>query len=274
MTTMDSTPGPVTVTGPAPPSSLPASPTLTNPDMILPDYPDYDHSPSPVRLDDPRSQLNMWRNPQAGHASADFNAMYNGQQQQHQFHDFSFATPTTPIIYGNGTMLSDIGEVTEVESTPGKPSPPHRLSAFQMPSQGLKVVDNSEGDAALRSSPTIGKGAEATGVKKRAKEHAAQRERRDSFDSNSTIRDDRERVAVLADFNDTASVGDSVFQGDDEESLASSYVDDSSSVAEGRTPTAAGLASGLNGQKYSTAQLSKRAEQILANAKKRLTVSF
>lgn len=196
--------------------------------------------------------------------------MHNGQQ--HQFHGFSSVAPTTPIIYGNGTMLSDIGEVTEVESTPGRPSPPHRLSAFQIPSQVLKVVD-SEGDAALRSSPTTGKGAEVTGVKKRAKEHAAQRERRNSIDSNSTVTDDRERVAVLTDFDDTISVGDSVFQGDDEESLASSYVDDSSSVTEGPIPTTASLGSGLNGQKYSTAQLSRRAEQILANAKKRLTVS-
>lgn len=197
--------------------------------------------------------------------------MYNGQQ--HQFNGFSAVHPTTPIIYGNGTMLSDIGEVTEVESTPGRPSPPHRLSAFQMPSQGLRLED-SEGDAALRSSPTVGKGAGLAGVKKRAKEHAAQRERRDSTDSNSTITDDRDRAAAIADFDDTVSVGDSVFQGDDEESLASSYVDDSASLAERPIPTRSSLGSGLNGQKYSTAQLSRRAEQILANAKKRLTVSF
>lgn len=211
----------------------------------------------------------MWRNAQTGQASGDLNAMYNGQQQQ--FHGFSAVTPTTPIIYGNGTMLSDIGEVTEAESTPGRPSPPHRLSAFQMPSHGLKG-DDSEGDAALRSSPTIGKGASLAGVKKRAKEHAAERERRNSTDSNSTITDGRERVAVIADFDDTVSVGDSVFQGDDEESLASSYIDDSS-VAEAQISAGASLASGLNKQKYSTAQLSRRAEQILANAKKRLTVS-
>lgn len=271
MTMMDSAPGPVAATGPTPHSSLPASPTLTNPDMILPDYPDYDHSPSPVRLDNPRSQMHMWRNAQPGQASGNIDSMYDGQQQQ--FHGFSSVAPVTPIIYGNGTMLSDIGEVTEVESTPGRPSPPHRLSTFQMPTQGLKVED-SEGDAALRSSPTVGKGTNVAGVKKRAKEHAAQRERRNSSDSNSTITDDRERVAVLADFDDSVSVGDSVFQGDDEESLASSYIDDSSSLAEGSRPTRASLGSGLNGQKYSTAQLSKRAEQILANAKKRLTVSF
>lgn len=197
--------------------------------------------------------------------------MYHVQQQQ--FHGFSAVTPTTPIIYGNGTMLSDIGEVTEVESTPGRPSPPRRLSAFQMPSHGLKVEEN-EDDAAPSSSPTTGKGAAVAGVKQRAKEHAAQRERRDSIDSNSTITDDRERPAFIADFNDAVSVGDSVFQGDDEESLASSYVDDSSSLAEGPTPTRTSLGSGLNGQKYSTTQLSRRAEQILANAKKRLTVSF
>jgi len=40
---------------------------------------------------------------------------------------------STPIIYGNGTMLSDIGEVTEAESTPGRklPGPAERRNSRQ-----------------------------------------------------------------------------------------------------------------------------------------------
>lgn len=250
--------------------SLPASPTLTNPDMILPDY---DRSPSPVALGN--TMQSAWRTAQAGHAPAYQNPMYNSQD--HQYNAYTVVqnvSPATPIIYGNGTMLSDIGEVTEAESTPSKPSPPrHRYGppATAMASSGLEVVGDSGGDAALRSSPTIGKPSAHGGVKRRAK--AAQRERRSSIDSNSTITDHDQapKPPVFADFDDTISVGESVFQGDDEESLASSYVDDSS-LADGPPAFSSALNPHDRGQKYTTAQLSKRAEQILANAKKRLTV--
>lgn len=266
-TMMDSAPGSVGPSGHAPHTSLPASPTLTNPDMILPDY---DRSPSP--LDDPmQSSMLMWREPHASQAQGITNSVYDTHAQQLQAFSRD-VTPTTPIIYGNGTMLSDIGEVTEAESTPGRPSPPRQqYGVVPDTSLGPNEASDSEGDAALRSSPTIGKSGAPGGVKKRAK--ASQRERRSSTDSNSTITgDDRGPAPVFADFDDTVSVGDSVFQGDDEESLASSYVDDASLVD--RPPL---LASGLNrdsGQKYTTAQLSRRAEQILANAKRRLTVSI
>lgn len=246
-------------------SSLPASPTLTNPDMILPDY---ERSPSPVGYSDPMQST--WNSAQPG--------------QAHQYNAYPVANnaiPITPIIYGNGTMLSDIGEVTEAESTPGKPSPPRQrytLNASAVPAPGLKVVEDSEGDAALRSSPTIGKTSvidktsSLSSIKKRAK--AEQRERRSSSDSNSTITDHDHipNPPVFTDFDDTVSVGESVFQGDDEESLASSYVDDSS-LADGPPALSSGMNPRDSGQRYSTAQLSKRAEQILANAKKRLTVS-
>lgn len=257
-------------------SSLPASPTLTNPDMILPDY---DRSPSPVGYGDPMQST--WSSTQPGQAPNQ-NSIYTSQA--HQYNAYTVvnnSSPITPIIYGNGTMLSDIGEVTEAESTPGKPSPPrHRypVTAIAMPASGLKVIEDSEGDAALRSSPTIGKNSVGeknsalSSIRKRAK--AAQRERRSSSDSNSTITD-HDHITnhpVFADFDDTVSVGESVFQGDDEESLASSYVDDSS-LADGPHAPSLGMNPRDNGQRYSTAQLSKRAEQILANAKKRLTVS-
>ncbi|KAJ4403209.1 hypothetical protein N0V82_010685 [Gnomoniopsis sp. IMI 355080] len=245
-------------------SSLPASPTLTNPDMILPDY---ERSPSPIGYSD--AMQSTWSSTQPGQAPHQYNAYPVGNN----------AIPITPIIYGNGTMLSDIGEVTEAESTPGKPSPPrHRytVNASAVPAPGLKVVEDSEGDAALRSSPTIGKTSVVdktsalSSIKKRAK--AEQRERRSSSDSNSTITDHDhiQNPPVFADFDDTVSVGESVFQGDDEESLASSYVDDSS-LADGPPALSSGMNPRDSGQRYSTAQLSKRAEQILANAKKRLT---
>lgn len=273
-TMMDTAPRPFGPSAPSSHSSLPASPTLTNPDMILPDY---ERTPSPVRLTEPPQSAPMIWNGVQSSAPRNPQAPF-GQQQLHGFIGVAVA-PTTPIIYGNGTMLSDIGEVTEAESTPGKPSPPRQRHVppvvVAVPPVVVKV-DDSESDAALRSSPTIGKSGPVADVKsivsirKRAK--AAQRERRSSTDSDSTITDgDHPPVPFFTDLDDTASVGDSVFQGDDEESLASSYVDDSSLV-EGPTLLASGLSRDA-GQKYTTAQLSRRAEQILANAKKRLTVS-
>ncbi|KUI67982.1 hypothetical protein VM1G_02789 [Cytospora mali] len=265
MTTMDSTPGSMG-SAPAHHPSLPASPTLTNPDMILPDY---ERSPSPVLLDiiRPESPLTMWKNAQAAGSSSNINNILYTQPDQH-FSDFSSVPPTTPIIYGNGTMLSDIGEVTEIESTPGRPSPPaSRQSAIR-----TKVVD-SETDAALQSSPTMGKRSSLSAIKKKAREQAAQKERRSSAGSDSTITDLRDHPKLFADVSDAVSVGgDSVFQGDDEESLASSYVDDSdvNGQSNSRDPLSSGLPN-VHGQKYSTAQLSRRAEQILANAKRRLT---
>lgn len=242
--------------------------------MILPDY---DRSPSPVGYSDPMQST--WSSTKSGQAP-DQNSIYSSQSRQYNAYTIvNNANPITPIIYGNGTMLSDIGEVTEAESTPGKPSPPrHRypINTSAVPASGLKVVEDSEVDAALRSSPTIGKTgiiektSTLSNLRKRAK--AAQRERRSSSDSNSTITDHDHipNPPVFADFDDTVSVGESVFQGDDEESLASSYVDDSS-LADGPPALSSGMNPRDSGQRYSTAQLSKRAEQILANAKKRLT---
>ncbi|KAG8169427.1 hypothetical protein KVR01_000172 [Diaporthe batatas] len=264
-----------TGSAPAHHPSLPASPTLTNPDMILPDYPDYDRSPSPVRLDSnrPQSPLTMWRNAQAAGAPNDHNInnmLYN--QATHHFAGFASAAPATPIIYGNGTMLSDIGEVTEAESTPGKPSPPRHVPVRVSP-HGTMDRD-SESDAALRSSPTMGQGGSLSAIKKKAKEQAAaQRDRRSSTGSDSTVTDHHDQANLFADFSDAISVGgDSVFQGDDEESMASSYVDDSdvngASDVHGVVPVSLSYESR---QKYSTAQLSRRAEHILANAKRRLT---
>ncbi|KLU81472.1 hypothetical protein MAPG_00561 [Magnaporthiopsis poae ATCC 64411] len=197
-----------TASGPAGSASqpypiLPASPTLTNPDMILPDY---DRSSSPD-MDQDRSQspLMMWKNAHAAATSTELHQVYT-MTGPPLLPSVGPVTPTTPIIYGNGTMLSDIGEVTEVESTPGRPSPARRRDA-------------SPGDGALRSSPTMGLEA----VRKLQRQRSHDRARRTSLDSNSTITT-QEQANLFADFDDTVSVGDSVFQGDDEESVADSYV--------------------------------------------------
>ncbi|PHH87584.1 hypothetical protein CDD83_8673 [Cordyceps sp. RAO-2017] len=222
----------------------PSSPTLTNPDMILPDY-DYAAGPLNHCSRSPPSKWNMARNA----PDTDFHPL-----PQPVFHAMPLG-PTTPIIYGNGTMLSDIGEVTEVESTTG--SPPRHLSSRYS-------TVGSDGTP-LRSSPTVGNGL----FKKRlAAAHGAAQERRRSIESTSTIHDAERNGAPLDDFDDSVSVDDSNFQGDDEESTASSYVDDLPPIeSESESKPSAVIS---NPNRFSTSSISKRAEQILANAKRRL----
>jgi hypothetical protein len=211
-----------------PHAPLPASPTLTNPDMILPEY-ERSVSPTPDLDGSGRehSPLMMWKNAHASASSADMHHIFgignsNGQQLDHPYGPTGPITPTTPIIYGNGTMLSDIGEVTEAESTPGRPSPGRYKFGLRRPEP-----THQDSDVALRSSPTMG--TKPVLKKQSLKGMNAQRERRSSLESNSTITT-QEQANVFADFDDTASVGDSVFQGDDEESMASSYVEGTPAV--------------------------------------------
>jgi hypothetical protein len=250
---------------------LPASPTLTNPDMILPE----DERPmSPgVNLDDCSNMgfsTAVWKSAHAvGGAVSDRMKQFNlyGSTLDQPGPDFPYGptapiTPTTPIIYGNGTMLSDIGEVTEVESTTGKPSPESiRKRSRRVSSTG-----------ALRSSPTMAFEA----IKNRqSKILAAKRERRlsnESIESTSTITT-KEKRDVFADFDDSVSVEDSVFQGDDEESVAESYLEPAPEL-ELRT---ARLAIPFNDNSdrlsiTSSTSIGRRAEEILANAKEKLTV--
>ncbi|KAF5597056.1 hypothetical protein FPCIR_3692 [Fusarium pseudocircinatum] len=221
---------------------VPGSPTLTNPDMILPDY-DCD-----VSLDErSQSPIRMWNNVQTS------DMRFHLPSSQNQFIAGPI-TPSTPIIYGNGTMLSDIGEVTEVESVIGKGG--RRGSAH------LSVYSND--DHVLGSSPTMG----VTRIKSRSQ--ILQRERKSSIDSNSTITS-QGRAAPFGDFDDSVSVDDVNFQGDDEESMASSYVE-GTAVREPKFPRIARTQEATE-QRYSTSSLSDRAEQILANAKQRLTAA-
>ena len=260
----------------SPTSSVPASPTLSNPDMILPDDPYYGHGNSPDSEIDARirSKFMMWQSAQAAvTATSDLHKMFavdsaqQGYNQQNAYGSSGGLTPTTPIIYGNGTILSDIGEVTEVESTAGRPSP----TRTRGPAAHRR---NASIDAVLRSaSPVTGQ----SGFAKRLKTSlATQKERRMSSDSTSTITTItmEDRPAFLADINidDAASVDDSVFQGDDEESMASSYVEGTVPRDRNHLGVAESENEGDGLSTYSTTALSRRAEQILANAKKRLTV--
>lgn len=222
--------------------TMPGSPTLTNPDMILPDYDD------PASPDRSQSPLTMWKS--------------NQFDLNQQSYNMGPATPTTPIIYGNGTMLSDIGEVTEAESTVG----PYRSSiaarnAQRLPDYPARQLSNTGAYEAIKkkkSEPRI---------------MARDRERRLSMESTSTVTNG-DHAGTFADFDDSVSVDDSNFQGDDEESVADTYIFEHDLDGD-RTPPARENARGLGAEaeeRYSTA-LSRRAEQILANAKRRLTVS-
>lgn len=162
-------------------------------------------------------------------------------------------TPITPIIYGNGTMLSDIGEVTEAESTPGrKPKTPYsRVNGRDSP---------------VRSSPTTGYDT----IKKRAR--AGNHHRSVSMESNSTVTTEGQAAEMFKDFDDGISVDDSNFQGDDEESVLDDGYDNEPEVAQAKVITRKESRIIITDD-VSSAALSRRAEMILANAKKRLDVS-
>lgn len=155
-------------------------------------------------------------------------------------------------------MLSDIGEVTEVETTPRKiPGPAERRM--------LKQAQHNNGTP-LRNSPTVGYDA----VMKRAK--TGNHQRKISIESTSTVTSEGQTAELFKDFDDGVSVDDSVFQGDDEESVADSYTEGviaSETERLSRRENGAGQDEDGN----SSAALSRRAEQILLNAKKRLNVS-
>ncbi|RFU71891.1 hypothetical protein TARUN_10376 [Trichoderma arundinaceum] len=237
--------------GMAVPYPQPGSPTLTNPDMILPDYdgPDLYH-------EQPHTGPSLWN---SGHHIED------GFQFTQEF----YANPdplSTPIIYGNGTMLSDIGEVTEVESVVG-PIPSRNAS---------KRSNNSSGDEGpFRASLAAGKRfiqqrqqqQQQRQQQQQQRQHQYKdRERRMSTESTSTI--GAHDGGAFIDFDDSASVGgDSIFQGDDEESLASEYVEGTAVSQHLR----AYEQTSVKRLSDDGASISKRAEQILANAKMRLT---
>lgn len=217
---------------------LPASPTLTNPDMILP-Y-EFDSTPSPTQ------NLNLRRSWQG----SDLNFSLGPPLAP-----IAPLTPTTPIIYGNGTMLSDIGEVTEAESTPGQRTRTEEVR-----------ISIKNRDLAFNSSPTMGYNA----MLKRTK--SGTHERKVSVESTSTITSQPQTAELFEDFDDSVSVEDSNFQGDDEESV---FGDEQVNKAHRpRSLVRKESSIGQDDDNHSSAALSRRAELILANAKKRLDVSI
>ncbi|KIN01920.1 hypothetical protein OIDMADRAFT_161591 [Oidiodendron maius Zn] len=222
--------------------ALPASPTLTNPDMILP-YGEYDSTPSPSR----RSYRQDADDDEWGDSATSSMPFSIGPPRA----SLGSVTPITPIIYGNGTMLSDIGEVTEVESTPGRklPGPAER-----------RLLKQAQGP--LRSnSPASHGGTQRvkTGL------HG----RKVSMESTSTVTEEPQSTELFKDFDDSVSVDDSNFQGDDEGSIADSYTEEVVAMEIQRLSKLENSL-GRDDDPNSSAALSRRAEQILLNAKKRL----
>jgi hypothetical protein len=107
-------------------------------------------------------------------------------------------------------------------------------------------------------------------MKQKIKQSRIAHQRHVSVESNSTVTA-HDHAGVFADFDDAVSIDDSNFQGDDEDSVADSYIDDAS-VQETISPAARESSFNPNDPRYST-PLSRRAEEILANAKQRLIVS-
>ncbi|CAG8957597.1 hypothetical protein HYFRA_00010463 [Hymenoscyphus fraxineus] len=241
--------GSTTATMLSPTSERPASPALTNPDMILPyDDGEYDSNPSPLR--NVFSASNEWRDP------TDDN--YSLSSPSHM----GPGTPTTQIIYGNGTMLSDIGEVTEAETTPGRnkklPGPAERrLLKQQAQSQHISIGSN----------PAPGHHSASGKTRKRNHQRSL------SVESTSTVMSIGHSADYFEDFDDGVSVDDSNFQGDDEESVADSYRDPyREEVIEQETQRLSRKASKIGEEDEEEIEMSaRRAEEILLNAKQRLT---
>lgn len=78
---------------------------------------------------------------------------------------------------------------------------------------------------------------------------------------------------MFKDFDDGVSVDDSNFQGDDEESVMDDNYEDELEVANAQVITRNDSELVERDDMSNSAALSRRAEMILANAKKRLDVS-
>lgn len=221
----------------------PPSPTLTNPDMILPYGDEFDKGY------DMSSQLDNWN------SQGPIGMGYSIGPGAH-------TAPSTPIIYGNGTMLSDIGEVTEAESTPGRNN--------KLPGPAERRMLKQAQIGTLRHSPT---NAQSALVKRTTK--VVSHERKFSIDSNSTVTSGTPAAELFKDFDDVddgISVDDSCFQGDDEQSVADSYSEQVIASETERLANRRDSTMSTGDDPNSSAALSRRAEHILLNAKMRLNV--
>ncbi|KAI6250054.1 hypothetical protein HI914_02082 [Erysiphe necator] len=208
-------------------------PTLTNPDMILP----HNEQESSV-------SMGLWTgNP---------NELQISSNDIKISSDLGLIISRTPFVYGAGTILSDIGEVTEAENTPSQTksvSAEKKATKYQ--------ISNSD----CKSSLTNGSGL----YRKRVDlEH---HRRKMSEESITSVTSNEPSNCIFKDSNDAASIDDSVFQGDDEESIFSSDSDDT--VA----PDKRNSWNEINKYDFdenSSAALNRKAELILQSAKKRL----
>lgn len=219
-------------------SNVQLAPTLTNPDMILP-HKEPENSTS----------MDLWSD--------------NSNTEQLSSNDFKISSDLgliisrTPFVYGAGTTLSDIGEVTEAENTPSR-----RNSA----SKDKKVTRPSYGISSRKLS--LSNGSESYRKRVDLESHR----RQISNESAASVTSNSQSNFIFKDFKDDVSVDDSVFQGDDEESILNSDSDET--VAPDKRDSWK-RDSWKDWDKYdldecSSAALSRKAEQILQNAKKRL----
>ncbi|PQE25755.1 2-oxoacid dehydrogenase acyltransferase protein [Rutstroemia sp. NJR-2017a BBW] len=152
-------------------------------------------------------------------------------------------------------MLSDIGEVTEAESTPGKklPGPAERRFLKQQQLQNGHRLSGATSQESIKR-PRMGS-----------------HERKISVESSSTVTSEPQTAEMFGDIDDTVSVDDSNFQGDDEESVAESYTDSyRENIVAMESRRLSRNESYNEDDLNSSAALSRRAEQILLNAKRRL----
>lgn len=219
----------------------PASPTLSNPALILPE--EYTWT-IPTDLDHVAFSFDT-----ASSSSASATA--------------TPVTPVTPIIYGNGTCLSDIGEVTEAESLPARKLPnPAERRAWKQQQQQHQNQQHHQNHQHHHHHHQQHKPPSHAVVK------SSSHERKVSEESTSTVTS-RGHIALLQDVDDLVSVDGSACMGDDEHSLADSYTEgliasETRRLAERERD---------DDDRNASAALSRRAEHILQTAKRRLDVS-
>lgn len=212
---------------------LTVSPTLTNPDMILP-YSDEETSVS----------TSSWKSNRNG---------FGYDTNDNNFSPAaSLITPRTPIFYGTGTILSDIGEVTEAEGTP---------IGQKNETVEKRITRHPQYHSPIRSSPKNTHEA----FRERAKTESHRRHM--SNQSMSTVATDETCAHIFKHIEEDSTFDDISFQGDDEESALDTDSDDTTS-SEVHRPWKECIKFDMNDQ--SSSALSRRAERILLNAKRRL----
>ncbi|KAI9875479.1 MAG: hypothetical protein M1830_008421 [Pleopsidium flavum] len=221
----------------------PPSPTLTNPDMILP-YTVYPLNPKPSPANRP--------SPPSEAIGERLNSQLPNQVSEKAISNARSVTPgNTPPLgsYGSGTMLPDI---EEVDTTP----------------KGGRSRRTSSGS---RTPPLVWPPRLAT-TQRGGSIHVEPYLKRLSHGSSSVGSEDFD-FGHWGGFDGAASVdGESVFQDEEEDnSLAAAHAGYGTVQLSNGIQRKDTVLEGDHEDPFSHAALSKRAERILANAKKRLT---